>query len=198
MSLSNHMGRSPDSRAIAEGVRWDRMIIGFATAVTAVLHLMTAGRYGMMRNELYFLVCGWHPAFGYADQPPLVPLLAAATQMFGQSVWMLRLPVVIAATMLVKGWMLELSLDAILDDLHDVAIRVIAICRDVVPPRILRWFIRWFGRGFWLWRHGLWLMERRAWWRLGRFTVGFRERGRRYVVSLRPLAVDWWRREMGY
>jgi len=77
------------------------MIIGLATAVTAVLHLVTAGRYGMMRNELYFLVCGWHPAFGYADQPPLVPLLAAATQMFGQSVWMLRLPVVVAATMLV-------------------------------------------------------------------------------------------------
>ena len=95
------MGKSPYSRATAEGVRWDRMIIGLATAVTAVLHLVTAGRYGMMRNELYFLVCGWHPAFGYADQPPLVPLIAAATQMFGQSVWLLRLPVVIAATMLV-------------------------------------------------------------------------------------------------
>ena len=86
---------------IGGGVRWDGVIIGVVTAVTAAVHLATAGRYGMMRNELYFLVCGWHPAFGYADQPPLVPLLAAATQAFGHNIWMLRLPVVIAATLLV-------------------------------------------------------------------------------------------------
>ncbi len=60
-----------------------------------------AGRYDLMRNELYFLACGRHPAFGYADQPPLVPLIAAATQLFGPSVWLLRLPAVIAATALV-------------------------------------------------------------------------------------------------
>jgi MFS family permease len=83
------------------GLPWDRLAIGLVTIATAVVHLATAGRYGMMRNELYFLACGFHPAFGYADQPPLVPLVAAATQIFGESVWMLRLPAVIAAILLV-------------------------------------------------------------------------------------------------
>jgi dolichyl-phosphate-mannose-protein mannosyltransferase len=77
------------------------IVIGALTLATAALHLAVAGRYDMMRNELYFLACGRHPAFGYADQPPLVPLIAAATQLFGENVWLLRLPAVIAAVALV-------------------------------------------------------------------------------------------------
>jgi Dolichyl-phosphate-mannose-protein mannosyltransferase len=68
---------------------------------TAALHLATAGGYDAFRNELYFIVCGRHPAFGYADQPSLVPLLAAATQAFGDNVWLLRLPAALAAVALV-------------------------------------------------------------------------------------------------
>jgi hypothetical protein len=71
------------------------------TALTAAVHLAVAGRYDIFRNELYFIVCGWHPDFGYADQPPLVPLIAAATQIFGINAWLLRLPAVIAAVALV-------------------------------------------------------------------------------------------------
>ncbi len=55
-------------------------------AATAALHFALAGRYDIFRNELYFIVCGRHPAFGYADQPPLVPLLAAATQLFSENI----------------------------------------------------------------------------------------------------------------
>ena len=71
-----------------------------ATAV-ALVHLVSAGRYGFFANELYFIVCGRHPAIGYVDQPPLVPLLAAATQVGGINVWLLRLPAVLAAVALV-------------------------------------------------------------------------------------------------
>jgi hypothetical protein len=71
------------------------------TAATAVLHLAVAHRYDIFRNELYFIVCGRHPDFGYVDQPPLVPLLAAATQLFGDSVWLLRLPAAAAAIALI-------------------------------------------------------------------------------------------------
>lgn len=69
--------------------------------LTALVHLLVASRYDIFRNELYFIVCGRHPALGYVDQPPLVPLLAALTQIFGVNVWLLRLPSAIAATLLV-------------------------------------------------------------------------------------------------
>jgi 4-amino-4-deoxy-L-arabinose transferase-like glycosyltransferase len=69
--------------------------------VVAIVHAATAGRYDAQRNELYFLACGWHPDFGYVDQPPLVPLIAAATQAFGINIWMLRLPATLAAVGLV-------------------------------------------------------------------------------------------------
>jgi 4-amino-4-deoxy-L-arabinose transferase-like glycosyltransferase len=69
--------------------------------VVGFVHLAVAGRYDIFRNELYFIVCGCHPDFGFVDQPPLVPLLAAATQIFGDNAWLLRLPAVLAAAGLV-------------------------------------------------------------------------------------------------
>lgn len=59
-------------------------------AGTLVLHLLFANRYDFFRDELYFIICGRHPAFGYVDQPPLVPLLAAGSQAFGHSLFLLR------------------------------------------------------------------------------------------------------------
>jgi 4-amino-4-deoxy-L-arabinose transferase-like glycosyltransferase len=55
-----------------------------AVAVFA-LHAAVSNHYDFYRDELYFIVCGQHPALGYVDQPPLIPLLAAASQLFGES-----------------------------------------------------------------------------------------------------------------
>lgn len=76
---------------------------GVATVAIAVaaVHLATGAGYDAHRNELYFLACGLRPDFGYVDQPPLVPLIAAATQAFGVNIWLLRLPAAIAAVGLV-------------------------------------------------------------------------------------------------
>ncbi|HEY1902944.1 MAG TPA: glycosyltransferase family 39 protein [Terracidiphilus sp.] len=62
----------------------------FAT-LTFLVHFLTSlwGAhlgYGYFRDELYFLVCGRHLAWGYVDQPPLVALQARVAEiLFGLS-----------------------------------------------------------------------------------------------------------------
>src|ERR1700704_229401 len=63
---------------------------GAAVGVIA-LHLATNGTLGFHTDELYYLTCGLHPALGYVDFPPLVPLLARLeTALLGVSPWTLR------------------------------------------------------------------------------------------------------------
>lgn len=55
-------------------------------AVASILFLMltlTSSRYGWHRDELYFVVAGQHPAWGYPDQPLLTPLVTAALNYLG-------------------------------------------------------------------------------------------------------------------
>jgi hypothetical protein len=73
-------------------------MISAAVALGAlVLHLSTAWRYGYFRDELYFIACGRHLAWGYVDQPPLVALIAWAAHPFGDALLALRLPVAVAS-----------------------------------------------------------------------------------------------------
>ncbi|HET9392722.1 MAG TPA: glycosyltransferase family 39 protein [Candidatus Rubrimentiphilum sp.] len=66
--------------------------IGLWCALAAfVLHAAGNAHYGFFRDELYFIVCGRHPAAGYVDQPSLTPILAALSQSFGISLFALRL-----------------------------------------------------------------------------------------------------------
>jgi hypothetical protein len=62
-----------------------------AAAAVFLVHAIGNAHYGFFRDELYFIICGRHPQFGYVDQPPVVPLLAALTQIGGHSLWLLRL-----------------------------------------------------------------------------------------------------------
>lgn len=72
--------------------------VGAIAAAQLALLVATSTRYGYHRDELYFIVAGAHPAFGYPDQPPLVPLVCwAMNQLAPGSLLVLRLPSALAA-----------------------------------------------------------------------------------------------------
>jgi hypothetical protein len=67
------------------------LLFGGATVGIISLHLATNGTLGFHTDELYYLACGRHPALGYVDFPPVVPLLARLeTGLLGVSPWTLR------------------------------------------------------------------------------------------------------------
>ncbi len=74
-----------------------RLPVALLAAGTATALLLTAGRYGYFGDELYFLAAGKHLAWGYADQPPLVPVLAWLTQTVApDSLVVFRIPAILA------------------------------------------------------------------------------------------------------
>jgi hypothetical protein len=60
-------------------------------AVLAIAHLATVGRYGVFRDEFYYLACGRHLAWGYVDHPPLVAALARVSILLGDSMLAIRI-----------------------------------------------------------------------------------------------------------
>src|ERR1700675_874729 len=54
----------------------DFFVAWLLAAAAVLLQMLTNGRYGYFRDELYFLACGDHLAWGYVDFAPLVALLA--------------------------------------------------------------------------------------------------------------------------
>jgi hypothetical protein len=67
-------------------------LYGGAAVIVFALHLATNGTLGFHTDELYYLDCGRHPALGYVDFPPIVPILARLeTAVFGVTPWTLRL-----------------------------------------------------------------------------------------------------------
>ena len=68
------------------------LLFGGAAAGIVALHLATNSTLGFHTDELYYLTCGLHPALGYVDFPPIVPLLARLeTGLLGVTPWTLRL-----------------------------------------------------------------------------------------------------------
>lgn len=61
-----------------------------------LLHAATITQYGYYRDELYFLVCAKHLAWGFADLPPLVPALAWFSLQEHAEIALLRLPAILA------------------------------------------------------------------------------------------------------
>jgi hypothetical protein len=70
----------------------------FFGLIAFLAHLATSWRYGYFRDELYFIACSKHLAWGYVDQPPLVAFAAWLASPLGYNLVALRiLPVLSAA-----------------------------------------------------------------------------------------------------
>ena len=77
-------------------------IVLYLAGAKLLFHLLTAGRYGIFRDELYYLACSEHLAFGYVDQPPLIALIAwVSRHVLGTSLLGLRLLPALAGAALV-------------------------------------------------------------------------------------------------
>lgn len=67
-------------------------LVLYIAAANFAFHLLTANRFGIFRDELYYLACGEHLGWGYVDQPPLIALVAwIARHLFGDWLTGLRL-----------------------------------------------------------------------------------------------------------
>jgi hypothetical protein len=74
---------------------------GVSISATAILAGLTATKlgiqlagithYGFFRDELYYMACGEHLAWGYVDQPPLIALIAwLSRHLLGNSLFAMR------------------------------------------------------------------------------------------------------------
>jgi hypothetical protein len=85
----------------------DALVVPLLFAVLKfVLHALAITRYGWFRDELYYIACSRHLAWGYVDQPPLsIALLALSRVVLGESLIALRaLPALAgAATVITTG-----------------------------------------------------------------------------------------------
>lgn len=98
MAVAGSVMDPVEDRAGESRPRFAGREVGLVAALVGVVLLAVSGRYGYHRDELYFLAAGRHLAWGYPDQPPLVPLLARlADTLAPGSLVALRLPATVAA-----------------------------------------------------------------------------------------------------
>ena len=94
-----------------------------------VLHTVFNDQYGIFRDELGYLACGERLAFGYVDQPPLVPFLAELSRLvLGDSLRAVRFLPALASSLLVQGALLAREFGA-----GRFAIVLTAICIASAP-----------------------------------------------------------------
>ena len=113
----------------------ESVLIAVFSIAALLVHLLTNGRYGYFRDELYYIACGRHLAFGYVDQPPLSILLLRLSQLLlGDSLFAIRLLPALAGAAIValtgmiareiggRGWAIALACAATLSALFYLAV----------------------------------------------------------------------------
>ncbi|HEY2392651.1 MAG TPA: glycosyltransferase family 39 protein [Candidatus Angelobacter sp.] len=74
----------------------------YIVAAKLLLHLLTVNRYGIFRDEMYYLACSRHMAWGYVDHPPFTVWVAwLSRNVLGDSLLGVRLLPILAGAVLV-------------------------------------------------------------------------------------------------
>ncbi len=97
-----------DGDSIRERMTSATALLLYPSLLRLAAVLLFAGRYGYFRDELYYIACSDHLAFGYVDHPPLsIGLLAIVRAVLGDSLFAIRLLPALAgaATVFIAGLM---------------------------------------------------------------------------------------------
>ena len=82
-------------------------IVFYIALAKLAIHLYAARFYGYFGDELYFMACSRHLAWGYVDQPPLIAVIVRIERLFfGDSLQSIRFFAGLAGacTVLLAGW----------------------------------------------------------------------------------------------
>lgn len=104
---SLNAGAAIDRMIVREPARLSIAVLLSLALVKLVIQFAGIHHYGFFRDELYYMACGEHLAWGYIDQPPLVALTAwFARHAFGNSLFAVRLLPALAgaAVVFLTGW----------------------------------------------------------------------------------------------
>jgi 4-amino-4-deoxy-L-arabinose transferase-like glycosyltransferase len=80
MKIASNQAPAHDDRApsfFADGM----LVVLFLAFANFLMHLYFNNRYGYFRDEFDYIACGDHLAWGYVDQPPLVPFLVKISRL---------------------------------------------------------------------------------------------------------------------
>lgn len=109
------------------------LVFGAVPLAVIALHLATNNTLGFHTDELYYLDCARHLAFGYVDFPPVVPLLARLeTGLLGVSPWTLRL-----LPSLIGGFLVALSGAYVRRLGGSLGVQAIGVATAVAAPFLL-------------------------------------------------------------
>jgi hypothetical protein len=127
-SASTNMSvRNPEQRSFFASGMW--VVVAIAMA-KLLFHCYYNNRYGYFRDEFDYMACGDHLAWGYVDQPPLIPfLIHLCRAVLGDSLRSIRfIPALASSLLVVQTAVLGRELGG-----RRFAVLLSAICAVVVP-----------------------------------------------------------------
>jgi len=101
------MGATTVDRAAPNLLQKSPVTVGMAVVCAIALakflfHVYFNNRYGYFRDEFDYMACGDHLAWGYVDQPPLIPFLIHISRaVLGDSLRAIRFIPALASSLLV-------------------------------------------------------------------------------------------------